>query len=70
MSDPTAQPPVFNARLVSVDGQRVATGRDFDDRGTLKTRDAVHLDDAGARALVDGLAGSAFAVRSLETKPY
>lgn len=60
----------FSARLATVDGARVATGRDFDDRGALKTRDAVHLDEAGARGLVDGLADAQFAVRSLETKPY
>ena len=30
VSDPNAAPPRFNARLVAVDGKRVATGRDFD----------------------------------------
>ena len=62
--------PTFSARLTGVGGARVASGRDFDDRGTLKTRDAVALDEARAQALVAGLDGAAFAVQSLETKPY
>ncbi len=33
VSDPTATPPTFNARLTTVDGLRVATGRDFDSLG-------------------------------------
>lgn len=62
--------PTFSARLTGVDGARVASGRDFDDRGTLTTRGAVALDEARATALVAGLDGAAFAVQSLETKPY
>ena len=62
--------PTFSARLTGVGGQRVASGRDFDDRGRLKTRDAVALDDARASSLVSGLDGAAFTVQSLETKPY
>ncbi|UZN03962.1 type I DNA topoisomerase [Cellulomonas sp. S1-8] len=65
-----ATEPTFSARLTGVGGARVATGRDFDDRGTLKTRDAVTLDEARANALVTGLDGAAFTVQSLETKPY
>jgi len=66
----TAGEPAFGARLATVDDARVATGRDFDDQGVLTTRNAVHLDEAAARALVTALAGADFAVRSLETKPY
>lgn len=62
--------PRFSARLTGVGGQRVASGRDFDDRGRLRTQDAVALDEARAHALVAGLADADFAVRSLETKPY
>jgi DNA topoisomerase-1 len=60
----------FSARLVAVDGSRVATGRDFDDRGQLTGKDTVHLDEQAAHALVGGLAQAAFAVRSVDTKPY
>ncbi|MCL3861386.1 type I DNA topoisomerase [Actinotalea sp. K2] len=60
----------FSARLASVDGARVATGRDFDDRGTLTGKGVVPLDEAAATALVRGLAEAEFSVRSLDTKPY
>jgi DNA topoisomerase-1 len=60
----------FGARLVQVDGRRVASGRDFDDRGTLTAADVRHLDESGASALVTGLDGAEFTVRSLDTKPY
>ncbi len=61
--------PAFTATLVGVDGTRVASGKDFDDRGQL-TKDVVVLDEAGALALRDGLAGAAFSVRSVEEKPF
>ncbi|TGO06531.1 DNA topoisomerase I [Serinibacter arcticus] len=62
----------FNARLTSVGGTRVATGRDFDDVGQLKGRTGgvVHLDSAGAHGLVEALGGASFTVSSVETKPY
>ncbi|GAB7191606.1 type I DNA topoisomerase [Kineococcus sp. NUM-3379] len=60
----------FSARLVSVDGARVATGRDFADTGELRTKGAVHLDEAAATGLAAALDGAGFAVRSVEDKPY
>ncbi|WP_265520356.1 type I DNA topoisomerase [Oerskovia flava] len=64
----------FGARLVQLDGARVASGRDFDDRGRLKpgaARDGVaQLGEDAAREVVAGLEGADFTVRSLETKPY
>lgn len=60
----------FGARLVALADQRVATGRDFDDRGVLGGRDVVHLDEARATAVAAGLQDAAFRVASLETKPY
>ncbi|MFY2861912.1 type I DNA topoisomerase [Mycobacterium sp. THU-M104] len=76
VSDPTASPPIFNARLTSVDGMRVATGRDFDSLGQLRNRgdgvapDVVVLDEARATALAAGLRGSELSVASVEEKPY
>ena len=61
--------PSFDAKLVAVDGTKVATGRDFDDRGQVSDK-AVALPEARARALADGLDGATFAVRSVEEKPY
>ncbi|MFD0685933.1 type I DNA topoisomerase [Actinomadura fibrosa] len=64
------EPTVFKAGLVSVDGKRVAQGRDFASDGTLKTRDALHLDEPAARALAERLRGRPYTVKSVERKPY
>jgi DNA topoisomerase-1 len=61
----------FDARLVQVDGRRVATGRDFGSDGRPVARfDGVHLDEDAARGLAAALEGADFAVRSVEDKPY
>ncbi len=62
--------PAFVARLVAVEGKRVATGKDFDGRGQVGRDDVRVLDEQSARTLADGLAGRDFTVRSVETKPY
>ncbi len=59
----------FGARLVRLDGARVATGSDFDDRGQIKGVRTV-LDAEGAEALANELERSAFAVSGVESKPY
>jgi len=64
-------PPTFPAKLTSVDGLRVAQGRDFTSGGLLKDgSDVVHLDEARAGALAAALRDQQFAVRSVESKPY
>ncbi|MGI5119213.1 type I DNA topoisomerase [Marinactinospora thermotolerans] len=66
-----ADPSVFPAALVSVDGARVAQGRDFTAQGRLRSESGVlHLDEDAARALAGRLVGAHFAVRSVERKPY
>jgi DNA topoisomerase-1 len=60
----------FSARLVSLDGETVAQGRDFGPDGELTADDAVHLDEEGARTVVAALEGADFAVRSVQQKPY
>ncbi|WP_404286455.1 type I DNA topoisomerase [Glutamicibacter arilaitensis] len=62
----------FAAKLSSVDGKRVASGRDYDDRGQLKTtrNPVAELNQEGAESLVANLANSDFAVTSVEDKPY
>jgi DNA topoisomerase-1 len=70
---PGAEPPLFPARLSRVGERRVAQGRDFDSRGSLITKDheqLVRLDEAQAKALADSLKSAAFAVDSVESKPY
>jgi DNA topoisomerase-1 len=71
VSDPKAQPPRFTARLTTVDGLRVATGRDFDSLGTVRKPDEVTvLDESSAGSLAAGLRGSQLTVGSVEEKPY
>jgi DNA topoisomerase-1 len=60
----------FPAALVSVDGRRVAQGRDFSSTGELKTQDVLHLDGEAAAALADRLGDASFSVSSVERKPY
>ncbi|MGC5076891.1 type I DNA topoisomerase [Agrococcus sp. DT81.2] len=59
----------FGARLVRLDGARVATGSDFDDRGQIKGVRTV-LDAEGAEALATELERGDFAVSGVESKPY
>ncbi|WP_405600485.1 type I DNA topoisomerase [Streptomyces sp. NBC_01410] len=65
-----SDPSVLTARLNTVDGQRVAQGRDFGSDGQLKSAQVLHLDEANARALAAALADASFAVRAVESKPY
>ena len=60
----------FDAKLVAVDGTRVATGKDFADDGTLTSTKVTHLSEADARTLAEALTAASFSVRSVETKPY
>jgi DNA topoisomerase I len=68
-------PTSFTATLQSVDGKRVAQGRDFSSVGVLRAADAqgqplIHLDAEAAAALAGRLRDSSFAVSSVERKPY
>ncbi|MFJ8443326.1 type I DNA topoisomerase [Kitasatospora griseola] len=66
-----ANPETFGARLISVEGKRVATGRDFGTDGRLKSAaNTLHLDEQAARTLAAALEQTAFSVRSVESKPY
>ncbi len=65
-----SDPAQLIARLTTVDGKRVAQGRDFDSLGQIKGAGTLHLDEANARALAAGLENARFAVRSVESKPY
>jgi DNA topoisomerase-1 len=62
-------PGAFRARLVQLDGKRVAQGRDFGTDGELKV-EVVRLDEPLVRTLADNLASAEFSVRSVEEKPY
>ncbi|MFF8407255.1 type I DNA topoisomerase [Streptomyces sp. NPDC015684] len=66
----TSDPSSLVARLQTVDGRRVAQGRDFDSLGQIKSANTLHLDEANARALAAALEDTRFSVRSVESKPY
>ncbi len=61
----------FQADLISVDGRRIPTGRDFDPRtGRLKDARLMLLDAAAARQLAERLQQATFRITALEDKPY
>ncbi len=60
----------FTARLSAVDGDRVATGRDFTDAGELKAKSVVHVDEQMARAIAAAVPQSSVLVTSVNEKPY
>ena len=71
VSDAQASPPKFTAKLNSVDGKRVASGRDFDSLGGLRKPDEVLvLTEQAASALAGNLRGAQLSVASVEQKPY
>ena len=64
------EPTSFSATLLTVDGKRVAQGRDFAPNGELQARDVLHLDGEAAAALANRLESAAFTVNSVERRPY
>ncbi len=60
----------FSAELLSVAGERVAVGRDFDELGQLKNNQVRILGEAEAEALAEALRQATLNVKSLERKPY
>ncbi|MDF2968678.1 MAG: topoisomerase [Nocardioidaceae bacterium] len=65
------EPRQFPARLATLDGTRVASGRDFTSLGELASgREVVHLDGERAAELASGLRDQPFTVASVDAKPY
>src|SRR5262245_40441210 len=62
--------PPFQATLVGLDGNRVATGKDFDNQGRISRDDVVVVDETAARGLVTALDGSTFTVSAVDERPY
>ncbi|HMK11927.1 MAG TPA: DNA topoisomerase, partial [Acidimicrobiales bacterium] len=65
-----ATDPTFSGTLVAYEGERVATGRDFDENGRAKRQDVRVIDEQLARGLASRLEHSEFAVRAVDEKPY
>ena len=68
----TAGSETFTAKLHAVNGDRIAAGSDFDDRGQLKKnrRDVTVLNQDDAESLAESLTDAPFSVDSVEEKPY
>jgi len=66
----TFDPGTFEAKLVALDGARVAQGRDFSPAGELQEGNAVVLDRERATLLASRLEDAPFAVRSVDERPY
>ena len=60
----------FDARLTAVNSKRVALGRDFDDRGNVKSKDVIVITEPQAKALESALQGAGMEVAGVEHKPY
>ncbi|RZS53481.1 DNA topoisomerase I [Microcella putealis] len=69
---PSGETTPFTARLSRLGGKKVATGRDFNDRGELTAKDAVALDETTVTHLAEALRASdiGLTVTSVESKPY
>ena len=65
----TATSPAFTAHLLEIDGTRIATGKDFDEKGRPNDKVMV-LSEALATSLVDRLRTAPVTVRSVDDKPY
>ena len=65
----TSTTPSFTAKLVSVNGQRIATGKDFSDLGVAND-DVMVITAAVGAELVAGLSGTDLLVRKVDRKPY
>src|SRR3954469_5653095 len=65
-------PRSFSATLIALDGDRIATGKDFEPTaGRVKaSAGVVHLDGDGARGLAARLEDRPFTVTRVEEKPY
>ncbi len=61
--------PTFDASLATIDGERVATGKDFDKDGQPRA-DRLVLSAEAAAGLADELTGAEFTVIGVERKPY
>jgi DNA topoisomerase-1 len=61
----------FQATLVSVEGKKIPSGKDFDSStGKIKDDSFLVLDEAGAKGLAERLRQAKFTVTSVESKPY
>jgi DNA topoisomerase-1 len=65
----TSSSPAFTAKLISINGTRLATGKDFSELGVASPEVFV-MNSGRAAELVRGLDGKDLLVRSVDEKPY
>jgi DNA topoisomerase-1 len=65
----TSSSPAFTAKLISINGTRLATGKDFSELGVASPEVFV-MNSGRAAELVKGLDGKDLLVRSVDEKPY
>ncbi|CAB4636131.1 MAG: type I DNA topoisomerase [Actinobacteria bacterium] len=65
----TSTSPAFTAKLISVNGTRLATGKDFSELG-VASPEVLVMNGGRAAELVKGLDGKDLLVRSVDEKPY
>jgi DNA topoisomerase-1 len=58
----------FDAKLLSLDGKRLAVSKSFNEKGE-KVQDAIVLDADGAQKIADEIKGKTLVVASVESKP-
>ncbi len=66
----TAEREMFDAKLLTIDEKKIATGKDFNPAGELKSRKVVLLDEGAAEDLKQKLTGQPFSVTDVDRKPY
>jgi len=67
----TSAAATFGARLVELDGRRVALGRDFDpETGELASSDVVLLDESRAQSVAERLTSATFVVAEVNERPF
>lgn len=70
---PDSAADAFSASVVSIDSQKIATGKDFNDAGELvhpKGTQLLLLDETQATQIADSLTGAQVEVSNLSVKPY
>jgi DNA topoisomerase-1 len=60
---------VFSAGVTGIDAQRLATGKDFDEKGKLSKEGVLHLQEPRARAVAGELEKADVRIASIERKP-
>ena len=59
----------FTSHLISWKSKKIATGKDFDSKGQLKTKKLLHLKEKDSKQILTKLSKAKWSVQKIETKP-